>query len=94
MRKRELKAHQKQEEEKKEVDLSTEPEFEIESDCDSETGVKLDKIDLKEDGKQPKQFKGVMLAEVWTPDIDPRGYLMSEKLDGVRAIWNGASLYS
>jgi len=35
-----------------------------------------------------------MLAETWTPEIDPRGYLMSEKLDGVRALWNGSNLYS
>lgn len=35
-----------------------------------------------------------MLAENWTPDQDATGYLMSEKLDGVRALWNGSNLYS
>jgi len=66
----------------------------FDSDCDSDTGVKLDLIKLDEDEKQQKQFKGVMLAENWTPDQDATGYLMSEKLDGVRALWNGSSLYS
>jgi DNA ligase-1 len=37
-------------------------------------------------------FPGVMLAHSWTPKIDPTGWLMSEKLDGVRAIWNGEAL--
>ena len=35
-----------------------------------------------------------MLAENWTPETDPTNFLMSEKLDGVRAIWNGSNLYS
>lgn len=33
--------------------------------------------------------KKVMLAELWKEDIDPTGYWMSEKLDGVRAYWSG-----
>lgn len=37
---------------------------------------------------------GVLLAEKWTPDVDPTGYWMSEKLDGVRAYWNGEAFYS
>lgn len=37
-------------------------------------------------------FPGVMLAHTWTPKIDPTGWWMSEKLDGVRAIWNGEML--
>ena len=28
-----------------------------------------------------------MLAEKWEPEIDPTGWWMSEKLDGVRAVW-------
>lgn len=31
----------------------------------------------------------LLLAETWTDDIDPAGWLLSEKLDGVRAWWNG-----
>ena len=37
---------------------------------------------------------GVLLAEKWGPHIDPTGCWMSEKLDGVRAYWNGEGLYS
>ncbi len=29
-----------------------------------------------------------LLAEVWEPGVDPTGYWMSEKLDGLRAIWD------
>ena len=34
----------------------------------------------------------VMLAKPWLPSMDPAGYLVSEKLDGVRALWDGRSL--
>ncbi|HYN78109.1 MAG TPA: DNA ligase, partial [Lamprocystis sp. (in: g-proteobacteria)] len=34
----------------------------------------------------------LMLAEVYTPGIDLAGYWVSEKLDGVRAYWDGARL--
>jgi len=37
---------------------------------------------------------GVLLAEKWTPATDPTGCWMSEKLDGVRAYWDGESFYS
>lgn len=33
-----------------------------------------------------------ILAERYTQDIDPEHYWVSEKLDGVRAIWDGSSL--
>jgi DNA ligase-1 len=33
-----------------------------------------------------------MLAQDAPPGIDPTGYLVSEKLDGVRALWDGARL--
>lgn len=36
----------------------------------------------------------LQLAESWTEDIDPTGWLMSEKLDGVRAYWNGTDFIS
>lgn len=36
----------------------------------------------------------VMLANVFDPEINPAGYLLSEKLNGVRAVWNGHSLES
>lgn len=36
----------------------------------------------------------MMLAHSYTPDIDPTGWLMSEKMDGVRAYWDGTELKS
>jgi DNA ligase 1 len=34
----------------------------------------------------------VLLAKNATPGVDPEGYLISEKLDGVRAVWDGKML--
>jgi DNA ligase-1 len=31
----------------------------------------------------------LLLANKWTPGTNPTGWWMSEKLDGVRAYWNG-----
>lgn len=36
----------------------------------------------------------VLLAKNWTPKIDPTGYWLSEKLDGVRAYWTGTHFLS
>jgi len=33
-----------------------------------------------------------MLAREWVPGTDPAGWLVSEKLDGVRALWDGQRL--
>ena len=35
-----------------------------------------------------------LLANKWSPDKDPTGWWMSEKLDGIRAIWDGKNLIS
>ncbi len=35
----------------------------------------------------------LLLAEVYSEGLDPKDYLVSEKLDGVRAYWDGAQLY-
>ncbi len=35
---------------------------------------------------------GPLLAKTAAPGIDPTGYLVSEKLDGVRALWDGTTL--
>jgi DNA ligase-1 len=36
-----------------------------------------------------------MLAENYNPEKhDPSGWLMSEKLDGVRCYWNGSVMYT
>jgi DNA ligase-1 len=36
----------------------------------------------------------VLLAESWDGQLDPSGWWMSEKLDGVRAYWDGSRLLS
>jgi len=36
----------------------------------------------------------VLLAETWDGNLDPAGWWMSEKLDGVRAYWDGGKLLS
>ena len=41
--------------------------------------------------RKVQRFGGVMLAHKWQGE-DPRGWLMSEKLDGMRAYWTGSHL--
>jgi len=48
----------------------------------------------KTNGKVQAVPPAVLLANKWTPDIDPTGYWMSEKLDGIRAIWTGTEFIS
>ncbi len=36
----------------------------------------------------------LLLAQAWTTDVDPTGWLVSEKLDGVRAYWDGQQFFS
>jgi DNA ligase-1 len=45
---------------------------------------------------KPKKFgaPGVLLANKWDECHDPTGWWMSEKLDGVRAYWNGTRFLS
>ena len=38
--------------------------------------------------------QNVMLAEKWDESVDPTGWWVSEKLDGVRAYWSGTCFYS
>ncbi len=35
-----------------------------------------------------------MLAQTWNSSVDPTGWYMSEKLDGVRAFWDGKQFWS
>ena len=39
-------------------------------------------------------YSSVLLAQKWESEIDPTGYYMSEKLDGVRCLWTGSTMYS
>lgn len=36
----------------------------------------------------------LLLANVWTPAVDPTGWWMSEKYDGVRGFWDGKKLWT
>ena len=36
----------------------------------------------------------LLLASVWNPSINPTGWWMSEKYDGLRAFWDGQKLWS
>jgi DNA ligase-1 len=42
------------------------------------------------------KFIQVMLAQTYSPELcpDPTGWLMSEKLDGVRCYWNGECMFT
>ena len=53
-------------------------------------GRKRKKTKMSGELKELKDGSGVMLAETYNPDAhDVRGMWMSEKLDGVRALWDG-----
>src|SRR6187402_3421649 len=41
---------------------------------------------------QPPAATGALLANVAAADIDPAPYLISEKYDGVRGLWDGQTL--
>ena len=49
-------------------------------------------------GRTPAVTKGtappVLLAHSWSHDVAPDGWWMSEKLDGIRAYWDGAQFWS
>lgn len=49
---------------------------------------------LRPDEKVKLYGPPILLAHPWTPDVDPTGWWMSEKLDGVRAYWNGKDFIS
>jgi DNA ligase-1 len=40
------------------------------------------------------QAPRLLLANVWKPSIDPTGWWVSEKYDGVRAYWDGQKLWT
>jgi DNA ligase-1 len=44
------------------------------------------------DEPQVGRSSGVLLARIAEPDVDPTGFLVSEKFDGVRALWDGRTL--
>lgn len=48
----------------------------------------------KEAGGDDAKAPPLLLAHTWENDIDLVGWWMSEKLDGVRAYWDGKQIYS
>ena len=46
----------------------------------------------RRDGEGPPAAPPLLLAEACRDDVDPAGYLVSEKFDGVRAFWDGRRL--
>ncbi len=47
-----------------------------------------------DDGDEGTKGPPLLLAHVWENDVDLAGWWMSEKLDGVRAYWDGSRLLS
>ncbi|MBL8849267.1 MAG: DNA ligase [Planctomycetaceae bacterium] len=45
-------------------------------------------------GDEPSAEPSLLLAEAWDNVLDPAGWWMSEKLDGVRAFWDGRQFLS
>lgn len=43
-------------------------------------------------GAAPPAAPALLQARVWSGALDPAGYLVSEKFDGVRALWQGGAL--
>jgi len=41
-----------------------------------------------------KRAPALLLANVWKPSIDPTGWWMSEKYDGLRGYWDGQKLWT
>lgn len=45
-------------------------------------------------GKKNTSIPGkISLAQAWKTTTNPAGYIMSEKLDGMRAYWNGEAAF-
>ena len=56
-------------------------------------GAALPQKPAKPDGSEAEELP-LLLAESWTDATDPAGWWMSEKLDGVRAYWDGRQFLS
>ncbi|KAK6497488.1 hypothetical protein TWF481_011895 [Arthrobotrys musiformis] len=80
-----------EEEEEEEEEPAEEP---AELDDEEEEEEEDEDIDPPQPPNTTRPF--LLLAEKWDQEkgIDPTGYFMSEKLDGVRAYWNGTTFLS
>jgi DNA ligase-1 len=52
------------------------------------------KSEAKAKAEEKAKSAPVLLAESWDGNLDPSGWWLSEKLDGVRAYWDGKQLLS
>src|SRR5437868_15326053 len=59
---------------------------------EARTGGALRLAALAQDGAAKAQAAPVLLAETWDGVLDPTGWWVSEKLDGLRAYGDGARL--
>ena len=51
--------------------------------------------DVEEEKHDFDKNQSLMLAKNWDPVAnDPKGWFMSEKLDGVRCFWDGRNMYT
>ncbi len=61
---------------------------------EARTGGALPAKPQKPDGAEDGADLPLLLAESWDGELDPTGWWMSEKLDGVRAYWDGKQFLS
>ncbi|KRX09813.1 Nucleic acid-binding, OB-fold [Pseudocohnilembus persalinus] len=60
----------------------------------SDQPCNLSEQELKKLGNPCHGAQSVILAQKYEKDFDPTGWIMSEKMDGVRGFWNGHNMYS
>jgi DNA ligase-1 len=65
-----------------------------EAEEEARLGAALPAKPQKPEGAEEKDSLPLLLAESWDGELDPTGWWMSEKLDGVRAYWDGKQLLS
>jgi DNA ligase-1 len=53
-----------------------------------------DKTLTSETPQSNRNAPQLLLANVWNPSIDPTGWWMSEKYDGIRGYWDGRQLWT
>ena len=61
---------------------------------EARTGGALPQKPKSKSGDESAAAPPLLLAETWTTDLDLTGWWMSEKLDGVRAYWDGKQFLS
>lgn len=66
----------------------------LRGDAAEETRLGADLPDRPQPDKTGVTAPPLLLAERWDGVVDPAGWLLSEKLDGVRAFWDGKRFYS